>query len=72
MDSQIGKIYAHQCEDDSNYYRTVRISRNFATGHLQTNVSNPIYGEIPDGLDPLPPLMRNKLLSCNNVLPYTY
>ena len=52
MESQIGKIYSHQCEDDSNYYRTVRISRNFATGNIQTNVSNPIYGEIPDGLDP--------------------
>ena len=72
MESQIGKIYSHQCEDDRNYYRTVRISRNFATGNLQTNVSNPIYGEIPDGLDPLPPLMRTKLLSCNNALPYTY
>ena len=71
MTSQIGKIYAHQCEDDSNYYRTIRIHRNIFTGNLERQVSNPIYGEIPDGLEPMPPLMKTRLMSCSNMTPYT-
>ena len=72
MNSQIGKIYYHTCEDDSRYYRSVRVHRNILTGNLQTQVSNPVYGEIPDGGEQLPPQMRNKLMSCNNISPHTY
>ena len=71
MDTQIGKIYFVKCPNDSRYYRTVRIHRNPFTGNNQTQVSNEIMGTPPDGMQEIPPLMRNKLMSMNNVLPYT-
>ena len=70
--SQIGKIYYVKCPNDSRYYRTVRIHRNIFTGNHQTQVSNEIYGTPPDGMPEIPPLMRTKLQSMNNMTPYTY
>ena len=71
-DSQIGKIYYSICPDDSRYYRTVRIARNPFTGNNQTQLSNPVYGDPKSlGLEPIPHLMRTKLMSVNNMIPYT-
>ena len=72
MESEIGKIYFVMCPDDSRYYRTVRIHRNPLTGNNQTQLSNPVMGVPPDGMKEIPGLMRNKLMSMNNALPYTY
>ena len=41
------------------------------TGNLQSQMSNPIYGEPPDGIEEMPPLMRQRLQSCSNLLPYS-
>ena len=72
MESNIGKIYFVRCGDNPNYYKTVRIVRNLMTGNLQTQMSNPVYGDPESlGLPEMPPLMRTKLQSCNNSLPYT-
>ena len=69
--SLIGNTYYKTCPDDSTAYRTIRVARNFATGNIQTFVSNPVWGDPKSlGLEPLPPHI--KVNSCNNVLPYTY
>ena len=71
MATQIGKVYAVKCPDNDSYYKTI-MSQNPFTGNLQSRVSNPIYGEIPDGIPIMHELMRSKLMSMNNVLPFTY
>ena len=72
MATQIGKEYAVKCPDNDSYYKTIRISKNPFTGNLQTNISNPVCGEIPDGIPIMHELMRHKLMSMNNALPYTF
>ena len=68
--SQIGKIYYSICDDNSNYFRTIRIARNPFTGNLQTQVSNITAGSPPPDMEQIPPLMKTKLMSMNNALPY--
>ena len=68
--SQIGKIYYSICPDDKSYFRTIRLHRNFATGNIQSQISNKVYGDPPPTMEPIPPLMRTKLTSVNNMLPY--
>ena len=71
--TQVNKVYYSICPDNDNYYRTIRLHRNPLTGNIESQVSNVIFGEAKStGLDPIPPLMRSKLQSCNNALPYTY
>ena len=48
MATQIGKVYAVKCPDDNRYHKTIHVSQNPFTGNLQSRVSNPIFGEIPD------------------------
>ena len=71
MESQIGKLYFVRCGDNPNYFKTIRVVRNLMTGNLQSQMSNPVYGEPPDGIDEMPPLMRQRLQSCSNSLPYS-
>ena len=68
--TQVGNIYYSICPDDSRYFRTIRIARNPFTGNLQTQISNITPGDPPPDMKPIPPLMRNKLMSCSNALPY--
>lgn len=71
--TQVNKVYYSICPDNEKYYRTIRLHRNPFTGNIESQVSNPVYGDPKStGLDPIPPLMRSKLQSCNNALPYTY
>ena len=42
------------------------------TGNTQSQLSNPVMGVPPDGMQEIPPLMRTKLQSMNNALPHTY
>ena len=71
--TQINKVYYSICPDNENYYRTIRLHRNPLTGNIESQVSNVVFGDPEStGLDPIPPLMRSKLQSCNNALPYTY
>ena len=71
--TQINKVYYSICPDNENYYRTIRLHRNPFTGNIESQVSNVVFGDPEStGLDPIPPLMRSKLQSCNNALPYTY
>tara|TARA_Y100001963_G_C6703862_1_gene410904 strand:+ start:641 stop:895 length:255 start_codon:yes stop_codon:yes gene_type:complete len=68
--SQIGKMYYSICPDNNKYFRSIRLARNFATGNIQPQISNPIYGTPPAELEPIPETMRTKLMSCSNMLPY--
>ena len=40
--SLIGQTFYKTCPDDDTAYRTIRVARNFATGNIQTYVSNPV------------------------------
>ena len=71
MATQIGKIYYSICSDNPNYFRTIRIARNAMTGNLQTQVSGITPGSPPPEMEEIPPLMKTKLMSCNNALPYS-
>ncbi len=71
MDSNIGKLYFVRCGDNPNYFKTIRVVRNLMTGNLQTQMSNPVYREPPDGVPEMPLLMKQRLQSCNNAIPYT-
>ena len=68
--SLIGKEFYVRCPDNSKYFRTVYIKRNAITGNMQSSLSNPVYGEPPDGIPELPHNMRTKLMSMSNSLPY--
>ena len=73
METQVNKIYFVKCPDNSDWYRTVRLQRNPMTGNLQSQLSNPVYGNPENlGIPEIPPLMRTKLMSLNNSLPHTY
>ncbi len=60
--SQIGKIYYHRCEDNPNYFRSIRIWHNPWTGANQPQISEAVYGEPPDNLEPIPKLMLSRLM----------
>lgn len=47
---QPNQVAAVKCADSENYYRTVMIKVNPLTNGYRTLVSNPVYGEVPDGL----------------------
>ena len=39
-------------------------------GKLESKISNPVYGEIPPDMPIMPELMRSRLMSMNNALPF--
>jgi len=57
----IGKVYYHKCEDDNRYYRTIRLHFNPFSNSIQKQISNPVYGEIPPGIEALPPTLLGRL-----------
>ena len=64
--SQIGKIYYQICPDDDRYFRTIRIHHNPFIGANTPQISNPVYGNPPPELEPIPPLMLSRLLRVQN------
>ena len=61
LQSQIGQVYYSKCPDDSRYYKTILIKHNPFTNALQPLMSNPIFGEPPDGMSEISPLMLSRL-----------
>ena len=57
----IGKVFYHVCDDDSNYFRTVRLHFNPFSNSIQKQVSNPVYGTPQDGMEALPPGLLGRL-----------
>ena len=66
-DSTIGKIYFHRCEDDDRYFRTIRVKHNPFINANVPEISNPVYGEPPDGIPEISKLMLTKLLRVQNM-----
>ena len=52
---RVGNVYGFKCPDDPSYYRTAFIKTNPFTGQIQPLISNPIYGEIPSGIQEVTP-----------------
>ena len=65
--SQIGKIYYQRCPDNPKYFRSIRIAHNPFTNSTQPQISEAIYGEPPEGLEPIPPLMLTRLMRIQNM-----
>tara|TARA_B100000287_G_C20391639_1_gene685918 strand:- start:74 stop:319 length:246 start_codon:yes stop_codon:yes gene_type:complete len=60
---EIGKIYFHRCEDNPRYFRSIRIGYNPFLKCITPQISNPIYGEPPEGLEEMPMMKLQRLLS---------
>ena len=58
----IGKVFSHKCPDNDKYYRSIRVTHNPFTNSLHPQISNPIYGEPPEELKPISPMMLTRLL----------
>lgn len=48
---RIGEVYAVKAQDRDNYYRTVLIKKIDFDNRHQAMISNPVYGEIPPGME---------------------
>mgnify|MGYP000125114909 CR=1 FL=1 len=59
--NMVGNIYYHICEDNRKYYRTIRIARDPYKNTLVPQISNPVYGNPPEGIAPISPLLLNRL-----------
>ena len=51
VNGEIGKIYYYRCPDNNNYFRSIRLHFNPWVNAITPQVSNPIYGEPPEGLE---------------------
>ena len=47
---RVGEVVAVKAQDRDNYYRTVLIKKIDFDNRHQVLISNPVYGEIPDGI----------------------
>ena len=59
---EIGKIYYHRCPDNNKYFRSIRLHFNPWVNAITPQISNPIYGEPPEELKPISPMMLNRLM----------
>jgi len=48
---RVGEVYAVKAQDRDNYFRTVLIKKNDFNNAYQTLISNPVYGEVPYGME---------------------
>ena len=60
---EIGKIYYHRCPDNNKYFRSIRLHFNPWVNAITPQISNPIYGEPPEGLEEMPMMKLQRLLS---------
>ena len=47
---RVGEVVAVKAQDRDHYYRTVLIKKIDFNNRHQAMISNPVYGEIPDGI----------------------
>jgi len=52
---KVGDVVGIRCPDNEKYYVTAFIKLNPSTQQLQYLLSNPVYGDIPDGMRELKP-----------------
>ena len=47
---RVGEVVAVKAQDRDHYYRTVLIKKIDFNNRHQAMISNPVYGEVPDGM----------------------
>ena len=47
---RVGEVVAVKAQDQDHYYRTVLIKKIDFNNRHQALISNPVYGEVPDGI----------------------
>ena len=47
---KVGEVVAVKAQDRDHYYRTVLIKKIDFNNRHQAMISNPVYGEVPDGI----------------------
>tara|TARA_X000000368_G_scaffold181761_1_gene143513 strand:- start:15 stop:242 length:228 start_codon:yes stop_codon:yes gene_type:complete len=73
MNSLENKVFFMYCADRGNrkdFFRTVYFKTNPFTGAMVSHVSNATPGSPPPEMPELPPTLRNRVHSINNVLPF--
>ena len=60
--SLVGQTFYTKCPDDSRFYKTIFIRFNPFTNAMQPMISNKIYGEPPDTMEQINPLILQRLL----------
>ena len=62
VNGEIGKIYYHRCPDNNKYFRSIRLHFNPWVNAITPQLSNPIYGEPPEGLEEISTLRLQTLM----------
>ena len=60
--SLVGQTFYSKCPDDSRYFKTIYIRFNPFTNAMQPMISNKVYGEPPNGMEEINPLILQRLL----------
>ncbi len=59
---EIGKIYYHRCPNNNKYFRSIRLAFNPWINAITPQISNPVYGEPPEGLEEISTLRLQTLM----------
>ena len=62
VNGEIGKIYYFRCPDNNNYFRSIRMHFNPWVNAITPQISNPVFGEPPEGLEEISALRLQTLL----------
>ena len=57
----IGKIFYEKANDDSRYFRTIRVGWNGFANKMNLQYSNFVMGEPPEYMQPINPRLRSAI-----------
>ena len=57
----IGKIFYEKANDDSRYFRTIRVGWNGFANKMNLQYSNFVMGEPPEDMQPINPRLRSAI-----------
>ena len=57
----IGKIFYEKANDDSRYFRTIRVGWNRFANKMNLQYSNFVMGEPPEDMQPINPRLRSAI-----------
>lgn len=57
----IGKIFYEKANDDSRYFRTIRVGWNGFSNKMHLQYSNFVMGEPPEDMQPINPRLRSAI-----------
>ena len=64
---QENEVYGFYTPDSERYYRTVMLKKVGIDGVLRPLISNPVYGDIPDGMPRIKPEQIYKYMRMHNM-----